>query len=529
MKTFYKLLLTLALSACAFTVKAQYSFQADGFYFKILSEGDATVEVTHGEAAYAGDIVIPNTARHGMAVYNVVGIGDEAFKGDEFVTSIIFGKNIRSIGERAFSGNVSLSEIIIPDHVTELKKGCFGGCSHLTAIHIGEGIDSIPEGAFSGSAVQQLHIGSNVKYIGDKAFQGKSGKLSEIRVPKSVKYIGQYAFSHHTRVTTLDLGTVEQIEECAFSHLSALKELTLPNTLKTIGKQAFMQCSALKSIYIPSSVTMIWENPFQGCDSLTFIKVAEDNKVYDSRNGCNAIIRTNTDCIITACKTTVIPDDTKYLASFSFSSKSITRIELPQSLIMIQPNAFYGSNLKYAGIDNLESWMRIDFLKIDANPTFTTESLIVNGEELTHLRTPEEITTIKSFSFASLDNLTRIELHKGIQTISAYAFIGCTNIKEVVTYAETPSLISSASFTDETYQNATLYVPAGTKDIYSADYYWKNFKKIAEMTDTGIDDNEAETSVRDIYSINGGKSNIVRKGMNIIRFSNGELKKIYIK
>ena len=120
-------------------------------------------------------------------------------------------------------------------------------------------------------------------------------------------------------------------------------------------------------------------------------------------------------------------------------------------------------------------------------------------------------------------------MHKGIQTISAYAFIGCTNIKEVVTYAETPSLISSASFTDETYQNATLYVPAGTKDIYSADYYWKNFKKIAEMTDTGIDDNEAETSVRDIYSINGGKSNIVRKGMNIIRFSNGELKKIYIK
>ena len=56
-----------------------------------------------------------------------------------------------------------------------------------------------------------------------------------------------------------------------------------------------------------------------------------------------------------------------------------------------------------------------------------------------------------------------------------------------------------------------------------------DFKKIAEMTDTGIDDNEAETSVRDIYSINGGKSNIVRKGMNIIRFSNGELKKIYIK
>ena len=75
-----------------------------------------------------------------------------------------------------------------------------------------------------------------------------------------------------------------------------------------IGRYAFYGCTGLTSIVIPSTVKVIGEGAFEGCENLTSVIVKEGNKVYDSRENCNAIIKTETNELIVSCSSTVVPD-----------------------------------------------------------------------------------------------------------------------------------------------------------------------------------------------------------------------------
>ena len=71
------------------------------------------------------------------------------------------------------------------------------------------------------------------------------------------------------------------------------------------------------SIVIPTSVTEIGLAAFSDCTGLTSIVVSGGNKVYDSRNGCNAIVITNK--LVRGCKNTVIPDSVTKIGCDAFS------------------------------------------------------------------------------------------------------------------------------------------------------------------------------------------------------------------
>ena len=75
---------------------------------------------------------------------------------------------------------------------------------------------------------------------------------------------------------------------------SGLTSITIPNSVASISIIAFSNCNGLTSITIPNSVTYIGYRAFGGCSGLTSIKVDNNNKEYDSRNNCNAIIKTST-------------------------------------------------------------------------------------------------------------------------------------------------------------------------------------------------------------------------------------------
>ena len=78
--------------------------------------------------------------------------------------------------------------------------------------------------------------------------------------------------------------------------------------MTTIGTEAFTYYIELKSINIPASVTEIGLSPFAGCSSLETIIVDAKNKVYDSRDNCNAIIETASNTLIQGCPNTTIPN-----------------------------------------------------------------------------------------------------------------------------------------------------------------------------------------------------------------------------
>ncbi|MEE0990706.1 MAG: leucine-rich repeat domain-containing protein, partial [Paludibacteraceae bacterium] len=117
----------------------------------------------------------------------------------------------------------------------------------------------------------------------------------------------------------------------------------IPNGVTAIGDYAFFDCTSLTSVEIPSSVTEIGNSAFEGCSSLTSIVVEEGNSVYDSREGCNAIIETATNKLIRGCNSTIIPSSVTEIGRSAFyGCTSLASIEIPSSVTKIEYGAFDG-------------------------------------------------------------------------------------------------------------------------------------------------------------------------------------------
>ena len=100
---------------------------------------------------------------------------------------------------------------------------------------------------------------------------------------------------------------VKRIGAYAFSSCFELTSVSLPQTITEIGEGAFNGCENLSSIIIPRSVITLAEEVFIYCPHLDFISVEDGNPVYDSREGCNAVIETATNTLLIGSNNTFIP------------------------------------------------------------------------------------------------------------------------------------------------------------------------------------------------------------------------------
>lgn len=134
-----------------------------------------------------------------------------------------------------------------------------------------------------------------------------------------------------------------EIGKAAFYDCEGLTSITIPDSVTYIGDCAFDGCTELASITIPDSVTQIGEGAFWDCTGLEKITVSKGNKVYDSRNNCNAIISTEYNNLLVGCKNTVIPDGVTQIRYNAFlDCTGLTKITIPDSVTQIGDSAFSG-------------------------------------------------------------------------------------------------------------------------------------------------------------------------------------------
>ena len=130
--------------------------------------------------------------------------------------------------------------------------------------------------------------------------------------------------------------------------------------------------------------------------------------------------------------------------------------------------------------------------------------------------------------------LTSVTIPNSVRSIGNGAFAGA-DIPTVISLIENPYTIAGKSsnfrtFSQNTFNNATLYVPTGTIGKYKAIGGWKDFHYIIEGEPSGIANMEgADVSETRRFTLDGKEIKNSRKGINIIQTKNGKTQKVVVK
>ena len=138
---------------------------------------------------------------------------------------------------------------------------------------------------------------------------------------------------------------------------------------------------------------------------------------------------------------------------------------------------------------------------------------------------------IGSRAFLGCSGLTSLTLPADITSIGDEAFQGCSGLTSIYVYAEKVPKIDSNAFKGVDAKKCTLYVPMGTRYDYCASDFGDYFENIVEFEATGIDKTTTSTDVEEVvrYSVNGQRLSAPTKGLNIVRYSDGSVKKVTVR
>ena len=275
-----------------------------------------------------------------------------------------------------------------------------------------------------------------VTAIGDDAFRGCSA-LKKVTIPQSVTSIGDSAFAgcHNLDSVTIN-DAATSIGNRAFTECPLTTTLSLGKKITTIGDEAFYDCRGLTSVTIPPSVTSIGKKAFLQCIHLKTLSFGEN-------------IKTNIE---------TIGDDAFY---YCIELKSVT---IPQSVTSIGNDAF-------GQCHDLQS------LTIKDAATSIGHRAFLGCTSLETISLGENIKTIGYHAFNSCTsiNLTNVTIPENVTTIRPGTFDYCTHLE----YIMLPAGLTS-------FQDSLKGCPAGNPN---GAIYYKNYKAAADALLADNDDN----------------------------------------
>ena len=467
------LLVLLALMPMVPILASVEQVQIDGLWYNIVSKAKVADLITLRTGSYSGDIIIPESITYDGVVYRVGSISG-AFKDCKRLTSVTIPNSVTTIGDNAFAGCTGLTSITIPNSVTSIGENAFSGCTGLTSISIPDGVTSIGGNAFLGiSGLTTITIPNGVTSINGGLFSGCTG-LSSIVIPDGVTFIGIGAFYGCSSLISINIPSdVTFIGERAFMNCTVLSSITIPDGVTSIEGHTFSGCKGLTSITIPNSVTSIGEYAFYGCSGLTSLPILNSvssigNNAFYKCSGLNSF--TIGDCV------TNIGSDAFYCCS------NLTSIYFGNNIARISSTAFNEcTSLNSVFINNLSSWCKNTFSDYYSNPLSIAHHLFVNGEEVSDLIIPNDVTTINDYSFYGCSYLNSITIGNSVTNIGNDSFAYCENITDVYSYAETVPTTHYNAFRGSYIQYATLHVPADLIGAYRTTAPWNEILNIVPI------------------------------------------------
>lgn len=445
-----------------------------------------------------------------------VTIGDEVevlpgdFARNTSITSIELPASLRVIGDHAFYNCWNLtSSIVLGDDVTEVQDYAFGGCSRVQNLTVGRNVTYIGKGAFGRGydemagywGVPEMSI-RNLTWYARHCYSAGALNYYQLRglyIDDEVEVVPEDFCQYASNLNSVDLPDgLKIIGNGAFRGCNKVTALDIPVSVTDIGSGAFQYCNNLTSLYIPASVTYIGNGAFRGCSSMASITVDDGNQVYDSRENCNAAIRTADNSLVIVCNNTVIPNTITFIPDFAFyQMSSLTGMNIPTSVKSIGKYAF-------------AFCFSLTDIIVPNSVTTLGEHAFMSCENLRSVSLSTSMTRIEPYTFAYCYNLESVIIPYSVDSICDYAFDCCYGITEITLgpsvkyigeyaldfydlnsvncYAIIPPDIVARSFSYNNYNNAVLHVPMAVVEDYAAHEIWGRFNRIEGIPGAGPGD-----------------------------------------
>lgn len=350
--------------------------------------------------------------------------------------------------------------------------------------------------------------------ISDYAFYGCDG-LRSLTLPTNITLIGNHAFGVCRNLATLNIpSNVTSIGNCAFLDCYNLKSIDLPSRLTSIGGSAFSGCNYLASLNFPSSLSEIGESAFSGCNSLKSVTLPP-NLISISNgtfSGCDSL------------KSVTFPSGLTSIGQNAFlECQRLSNVTFPSSPFSIGHYAFRGC--------------RFTSLTLPSSLTEIGVEAFAHCKGLKSLTLSPSLSRIGDNAFGDCDRLTTLTIPSGLTSLSTlngdseyhYDLFSESDIESVYVAWEVP-IPAGGFFYHVNLSNCTLYVPQGTRLRYSGTEVWRDFGEIKEYDISGVDkvDNHSEAKEASRYSLDGQRLSVPVKGLNIVRYSDGSIKKVVV-
>ena len=215
------------------------------------------------------------------ALSEIESIGDGAFQNCSSLTGIDFPGTLTSIGSSAFQGCASLVSVPNLSKVTNMGWGAFYKCKKLRASVDLSSLQSVPGYAFCYAPVKIVGLCDSLQSIGDWAFIWSN---VAVQLPETLEKIGNYAFYRGTLPEQLSIpDSVTSVGTAAFSGVDGVKDVTIGRGLTEIPSRMF-DGSTVQKITIENSrddITGSENLPSSGVD-IVYTRESIDDSVGDT-------------------------------------------------------------------------------------------------------------------------------------------------------------------------------------------------------------------------------------------------------
>ena len=412
----------------------QTTFTQGDFTYTVTDEDAKTVSIAKAEAAtLTGAIAIPSSVSNNAVTYTVTSIADYGFYSNEDITEVTIPNTVTSIGEGAFYYCNGLTTITLPSTLTTIGNSAFFHCSSLASFSVPASVTTIGSQVFDFCSIPTF------------TFEASNTAVTCNAVIPCTNHF--YLYRDIIKDYDLTDGNV--------------KSLTIGANVTNINDNMFLGCHYLSSIDFSAAtgLTGIGDYAFYNCGN------------YDPTEPGEAPVPNLTTIDLSNTKVESIGEGAFY------SCSKLTTITLPSTLTTIGNSAFR------------------------------------NCSSLTSFSVPGSVTTIGAQAFDYCDNLADFTFEASNTAITCSATIPCTNLylgrnitftdngfsgvsaltigtnvtsigslfyssditSVTVPWLSSPIAIADDAFYDDTYANATLWIPGGTKATYEAADGWKKF------------------------------------------------------